>query len=156
MQGGDGSYTLDPNVTVTSNTYKLIPGLTIPKDPYITITGKTSVDAYLYLEVIEVNKAVQLSYTIDSGYWTPVDGIAGPHGGSVYYYNRTPGNGYKINDQTTGLSAIPILTSDSFRLGKLPITGSTESLKFCGYLVQAISGDSVTTAFQGKFTTVTP
>ena len=155
VQGSDGSYTLGTD-TVVTNEYKLIPGLTIPKDPYITITGKTSIDAYLYLEVIEVNKAAQLSYTIDSGYWTPVDGIAGPHGGSVYYYNRTPVNGYKINDQTTGLTAIPVIASNSFTLTKIPITGSTEALKFCGYLVQAVDGENVTTAFQGKFATVTP
>ena len=48
----NGSYQLGAAV-VNGNTYKLIPGLDIPKDPHIIIEGKTPIQAYLYLEVVD-------------------------------------------------------------------------------------------------------
>lgn len=47
----NGQYTLNGEV-VQSNEYEIMPGMVIPKDPYITIQGKTETPAYLYVEVI--------------------------------------------------------------------------------------------------------
>ncbi len=148
VQQTDGSYTLGA-AEVTSNTYKLIPGLTIPKDPYISIVGKTPVSAYLYLEVIEQD--IGFDYTVDSAYWTSL-GVTGPHGGAVYAYT-----GGLIDDTSAGLDRIPILAGNSFTLGSTPVTGGTEALRFCGFLVQPTDTETTAAAaFNGKFAAVTP
>lgn len=152
VQGTDGSYTLNNGSVVNANTYQLIPGLTIPKDPYVAITGKTAIGAYLYLEVIEDSLSAQLTYAIDTTKWTLLSGVVGPHGGAVYTYAAG-----LIDNQSTGLDHIAILSGNSFTLTKTPITGSAEALKFCGYLIQPASGEATAlAAFTGKFSAVTP
>lgn len=49
---GDGEYTLDQTQEVTENTYNLLPGLDIPKDPFVQITAKTPIKAYVFIEVV--------------------------------------------------------------------------------------------------------
>ena len=84
----DGSYMLCGNVVV-SNTYTLIPGLDIPKDPYITIVNKTPVSAYLFLEVVDTLDAVDgnkpVTYEMAEG-WSLIAGLKGAHDGDVYIY----------------------------------------------------------------------
>ena len=151
VQAEDGHYTLGSAV-VTTNTYKLIPGLTIPKDPYVSIIGKTDIDAYLYLEVIEDSLAAQLTYEIDDTTWTLLSGMTGPHGGALYTYAAG-----LVNDQSTGLDHIPVLKNNSFSLTPIPVTGSTEALKFCGFLVEPTGAEATAAAaFTGKFAAVTP
>ena len=52
----DGSYVLISENIVEEQAYKLMPGVDIPKDPYITIEGKTPIPAYLSVEVVELFK----------------------------------------------------------------------------------------------------
>lgn len=52
----DGTYELLES-TSAGNTYVLIPGVDIPKDPRIVITGKTPIPAYLYLSVTDTTNA---------------------------------------------------------------------------------------------------
>ena len=72
---------------VTGNTYKLMPGVDIPKDPTVRIIGYTGLPAYVYVEVVgEPTKNV--SFAIDDD-WAPLmDGetqVKGPKDGKVYY-----------------------------------------------------------------------
>ena len=55
----DGSYTLNGEEVLASelpanaepvNTYQLIPGLDIPKDPHVIVANKTSIKSYLLLK----------------------------------------------------------------------------------------------------------
>lgn len=152
VRNEDGSYTLD-SALVTSNTYKLIPGLTIPKDPYIAISTKTPIKAYLYLEVIEEEISSKLSYEINDTDWTLLSGLTGPHGGAVYAYR----DGLLIDNLTPDLDHISILKDNSFSLSRTPVTGTSEALRFCGYLVQPTETDTTAAeAFNGKFSEVTP
>ena len=48
----DGSYVLNDNIVVEQS-YMLMPGVDVPKDPFITVEGKTPIPAYLYVEVVE-------------------------------------------------------------------------------------------------------
>jgi hypothetical protein len=48
----DGSYVLGDNIVVEQS-YMLMPGVDVPKDPFITVEGKTPIPAYLYVEVVE-------------------------------------------------------------------------------------------------------
>ena len=152
VQNTDGSYSLSGSTLVTTNTYQLIPGLTIPKDPYVAITGKTALGAYLYLEVVEDSLSAQLTYAIDTTNWTLLTGAVGPHGGTVYTYAAG-----LIDDNSTGIDHINILSGSAFTLSRTPVTGSAEALKFCGYLIQPEAGETTAAAaFTGKFSAVTP
>ena len=91
------SASLAESVTIQETTgteYLLIPGHDITKDPKIVITGKTTIPAYLFVEVVdkldtnlvegETKKPV--SYSMATG-WTELEGITGADGSKVYYYN---------------------------------------------------------------------
>ncbi len=150
VQGEDGSYTLHSTNLVTTNTYQLIPGLTIPKDPFISVTNKTSISAYIYLEVIDSSVSPAVSYSVNSSVWTPLTGVTGPHGGDVYVYSAG-----LVNDHSSGLDHIPILTGNSFTLPPTPITGAREVLMFYGYMIEPTSASATAEAtFTG--TPITP
>lgn len=65
----NGGYSLHASDVVTSNSYKLIPGLDVPKDPHIIIKGKTPIPAYLFIEV-ESTLDTPVVYQIDDANWT--------------------------------------------------------------------------------------
>ena len=79
----DGTYSLDTTTSTDENPYTLMPGVDVPKDPKITIKGKTAVPAYLYVEVCS-NLPTTVTYYMATG-WTDL-GITGPKGGKVYVY----------------------------------------------------------------------
>ena len=83
LQQEDGSYVLDADSLVTTNTYQLIPGLTIPKDPFISIENKTEIPAYLYVEVVPDSISPSVSYSVNTTLWQLLTGVTGPHGGQV-------------------------------------------------------------------------
>lgn len=81
----DGSYKLGSK-TVTQNTYDLIPGLDIPKDPHVVITNKTAIEAYLYVEVVDETQNEAIAWAM-SKEWKLLDGVEGKGGnGTVYVY----------------------------------------------------------------------
>ncbi len=96
----DGTYTLDKTAEpVTSNTYILIPGVDIPKDPYITITGRTSIPAILFIEIeSSLDEDTQL-YSTDAN-WSYLTTSGSK---KVYYYNADPSGTISIlqGDQIT-------------------------------------------------------
>ena len=165
---GAGEYTLSASETKSSNEYLLIPGTTIPKDPFIVITGKTEIPAYLYVEVVEADlpdlmvkdtfddaidaetapadeRAVTFELTSD---WTLVkdgDGnpVRGYHGGSVYVWK----NGTIIQDLastttvTEGDGTYQILKNNAVVVTTHRPVGSDENpykLDFYGYLLQTL------------------
>lgn len=149
----DGSYSLDSEVVTENNTYILLPGLDIPKDPFISIVDKSSIGSYLFLEVVETldtvtetdpvtdqattHKPVDYSLTGD---WLPLPGATGKHGGAVYVYAKD-GVPVVIDDRLTAgkpdlTATIPILQGDrvtvSQYLKKYNVTenGDTDVLTF--------------------------
>ena len=73
----DGSYAVDSSSdaqTTSGFSYKLIPGVTLPAAPYVEITGKAEIPAYLYIEVKNTNDDVSL--TFDNS-WTLLSGVTG-------------------------------------------------------------------------------
>lgn len=109
--------------TVTSNTYELMPGVDIPKDPYVRITGKSPIPAYLFIEVVDrTNSAIEISLRPE---WIELDGadIVPQHGGTVYYYN--PG------EHPTPLASFdkedfPILAEDKVTVKQTYLHGDKE------------------------------
>lgn len=108
---GRGSYTLDTGTDpVDSNNYStVLPGLDIPKDPFVTVTNKSSIAAYVYVEVVNGLKDSKITYTLADS-WKLLTGVAGQHGGAVYVYTA----GDTVPDQiTTNIGPIYILKDDT-------------------------------------------
>lgn len=85
--------------------YKMVPGITLPKDPKVTVMAGSE-DCYVFVEVTPSNNYSTYfdAYVIDSAYWTPL--------GNTY-----PNVYYK---EVTGLTAegatnleLPILTNNA-------------------------------------------
>lgn len=85
--------TSDITVTLnetTGDTYKMIPGYTIAKDPKVTVTAGSE-DCYLFVKVEKSNNFDDfMTYEIAEG-WTALDGVEG-----VYY--RTIDSADKMNE----------------------------------------------------------
>ena len=142
----DGTYTLNTATPVSGNTYVLVPGVSIPKDPKIILEGKSAVPTYLYVEVITDLPTV-VTYAMADG-WTEL-GITGSHGGKLYVYNS-------VLDDKTDLSApIYILKNNTLNVGKELPQGSSGFLNFYAYMVQKGSGQDATTAFTANILSIT-
>lgn len=83
---GHGSYTLGAT-EVTENTYGVVlPGLDIPKDPFVKVENKSKIPAYVYVEVVDGKlKEAKITYTIADS-WKLLEGVTGKNGGLVYVY----------------------------------------------------------------------
>lgn len=132
-------------VEVDSNTYEVLPKTELPKDPYIRIVGKTSVAAYLYVEVVDGLAGSGVSYTM-ADCWVKLDGVKGNHGGQIYVYKYNNGTAdTNIVNDTTNLEQIYILKDNTLTVGEtVSIDKETNptgiNLSFYGYLAQATIG----------------
>lgn len=83
----DGSYILT-STQVKTNSYELLPGLDIPKDPTVSVDKESTIPVYVFLEVtdtIETQDEDVIAFTVDP-VWKAVAGVTGIHGGQVYVY----------------------------------------------------------------------
>ena len=131
-----GAYTLDTADPVTENSYELIPGLDIPKDPHVVITKPDALPVYVYVEVVDglTDPAVTYSLTED---WTHLD-ITGPNGGMVYAYEKS----------VTESETIYILDNNTIYVSQeLNLSGEV-NLTFHAYMYQAIAGKSADEVYQ--------
>lgn len=115
MRDPTGLYTLTDTVLpydeTIGNAYTLIPGLDIPKDPYVQIIGKTTIPVYVFVEVkdnLPVSNS-QITYSVDTTLWTKLEDVTGVNGGTVYVYN----DAIDHNFGTNGTGTIRILTTDT-------------------------------------------
>ena len=76
----DGSYQLTEPY-VLENTYVLMSGVDIPKDPHILIQGKTNIPAYLFVEIEDTVGNDALTWAVDETLWEAVPGTQ-----NVYVY----------------------------------------------------------------------
>ena len=121
-----------------------MPGVDVPKDPKITITGKTAVPAYLYVEVLESeNFPATVTYSMAEG-WIDLE-ITGPKGGKVYVY------GTVLNGTTPNLT-IQILENDTLKVSQNLLRGTTATMTFYGYMAQQVSAyANATETFTANF-----
>lgn len=104
----DGSYELDSSaITEEGQTYMLMPGVDIKKDPTVRVTGYTGVPAYLFVvtEVSEYGTALGFSMAdgweaLDNGVWykelTSADIPGEDETYKDYPVLETPADGYQI------------------------------------------------------------
>lgn len=123
----DGSYVLtntllpiaddpetDDDEAKLGNTYTLLPGLDVPKDPHIVITNKTPIACYVYVEVVSKLDGSALTYEVDvyngdaddaeynpGGKWIKLSGVIGKNGGTVYVYTGGTSEAKAVIDDLT-------------------------------------------------------
>lgn len=146
---GDGVYTLDNNTEVTSNSYSILPGVNIPKDPTVDVVGLEE-HAYLYIKVTSTLPE-GLSYSIDSTTWTALgDSYPGVY---VYSGSKAENNIVKATNaapetiEATILTGNQIVVADSY-------SGTSDDIKlsFDAYMVQATgNGDSAAAAWANTY-----
>lgn len=125
-----GAYELDAATPVATNSYDLIPGLDIPKDPYVVITKKDALPVYVYVEVVDgLGTGSGISYTLSAD-WEDL-GVTGPNGGKIYAYKS----------QITTNQTIDILENNTVYVSqKLNKAAGNLELTFHAYMYQAITG----------------
>ena len=150
VRNADGSYIVNKTAApVSSTSYELMPGVSNEKDPYVKITGKTEIPAYLYVEAVDptglvtAGEGAVFKYALTAD-WTKLDRVPGRHGGTVYYYNGTLSTG----DQT-----ISILLDDRFTVtGQFDNTSfQSGTLTFYAYLAQKVDSKTAVQTFEAQF-----
>lgn len=139
----NGEYTLDKDKTVTENYYHLLPGLDIPKDPYVQVTGKTDIPAFLYVEVVKELTDEALMYTIDPKHWLLLEGFGGKNGGMVYVFTVDTHNPAEIGEEFNS-NPVNILTNDILVVRQnLKHSTAADKLKFYACMGETTSSDAV-------------
>lgn len=71
----NGYYTLDgTKETKTGNIYEyVIPGVDIPKDPWVLVDGQFDVSFALYLKIVKDNFPKSITYSLIEEYWDQVE-----------------------------------------------------------------------------------
>lgn len=128
ITGKPGEYTLTAE-EVNGNEYTVMPGVDIPKDPFVRVNKPVGVDVYLFVEVVD-GTGEQLTVTVDSAKWTKLAGVTGTHGGDVY----TLASGRLTEGNT--LDATHILEEDKIVVANATIVAPGQ-VTFYGYLIQA-------------------
>ncbi len=134
MAGGNTNYALDTTDTVSKNTYTAVPGIVIPKDPFIVLDGKNEVACTLYLEVVDGNNKYAEFEIGDE--WKESDEFEAQHEGTIYVYKETIAA--KGDTKITGiLKNNQIRIIDTYANKKDTTINENEfSIDFYAYLVQ--------------------
>lgn len=126
---------------VYKNSYTLIPGLDIPKDPKITILNKTPIKAFLFLEVVETVNEEAIVFQVNDDLWKKTE-LTPKHNGVVYYYSTDGSNAAVLGETIVKELTIPILKSNTIQVNQnvLSTLGTeTKVLNFYVYLVEKTS-----------------
>lgn len=139
----DGSYVLldgqegRENQIVTSNTYILMPGVDVPKDPYVVVLDKSPIAAYIYI-VVGSDLPATATYSLES-HWIAVSGYP-----NVYVY--APGGTPQA--VIGNVDAIPILQGNIITVSQNYSENGSVSLTFDAYMYQVIAGETPEEVYQ--------
>ena len=131
---------LDGSTEKPGNSYVLIPGLDIPKDPYVQITDKTPIEVYVYLIVTEDSiTAKNITYQLKD-HWKPIS-----DGSKVYVYSDANG-AKKVTADTT----IPVLQDNTVYVSQdlSDLTGSV-TLSFSACMKQYVTDKTAQEIYSG-------
>lgn len=127
----DGTYTLTAT-EVSGNTYDILPGVAIPKDPTVDVVGLQEY-AYLFIKVTGLPMAEGLTATVDPANWTAL-------GGGVYVYSgiEAENNIIKATDTAMKEFTVGILAGNQVVVADT-YNGVSDDIKlsFEAYMVQA-------------------
>ena len=146
----DGSYTIADNAELAlGNDYTVLPEVNLPKNPFVRLTGKTTVPAYLYIEVVDtLGEDSGLSYEIAEE-WVLLENAVGSNGGDIYVYSDEQGDPVILTADIG--EDVAILVDDQIVVGDTLSIPDGAELSFYGYLAQASAGEDATSAFGACF-----
>lgn len=147
-------YDADENKLLTDLTkevtdYKIIPGVTLPKDPFVVVE-KGSEACWLFVKVEEVGTFVEgkVTYAIDNAVWKAGTKTATEEGNGVpvgVYFCEAPAVAEDAADDDTYnvLKDMHVVVSDQLTKEDIKNLPATNTLTFTAYAIQK---DGVTTA----------
>jgi len=139
-----GNYTLDMDGELTNgNTYDVVPGVTLPKDPFVQLKRTNTTPAYLFIEVVN-EASTAFSFDIDDTQWKAL-GINGNNGGALYVHSTDKTNAVVLEDVDTTYNiiknkAVKVDDGESAKeLGLVDAEGNAtnKTIKFYAYICQA-------------------
>lgn len=140
----------DINITLaetTGNSYKIIPGVNIAKDPKVTVEANSEA-CWLFVKVVETGTFVEdkVTYNIANG-WTALEGVNGVYYREVDAATAKEGTFYYVlagND--TYPNGVVTVSEDLTKTEVNSIT-TPPTLTFTAYAVQAESFDTAAAAW---------
>lgn len=148
-KNNDGTYTLG-ETTVTSNTYVVMPGVNLPKDPTVNVKAASGA-YYLFVEVTKGTKVDgdTLGYTVDGSKWIRLN----IEGREVYAYTTDGTNPAILN---APVSNAHVLTGDTITVSGdeakiAALTADNANLTFKAYACQAAGFEDAAAAFKACF-----
>ena len=158
---GDYAYETQPEtnhyITVKSNSYVLMPGVEIKKDPYIRITDKTDIEAYLFLEIVGMppeGDGKGVTYQLMDE-WKLVENLTGKNGGKVYVYSQGE-DPVKLTDKTldssNGISIIKIIKDGKVYVSQKLAKDAKLEIKFYAVMAEAVDGKTLAQTYNDAVT----
>lgn len=136
-QNKDGTYTLDTTKPTTANSYTVMPGVNLPKDPTVEVTAANG-PYYLFVKVTEgahFNKDI-FGYSIDDAAWKQLKDADGKDVAGVYVYTTDKTNAAILTGAVTANvlkdKVVTVADADSITLADADCT-----LTFQAYACQA-------------------
>lgn len=112
--------------------YTLMPGVDIPKDPHVVVTGKSNIPAYLFIEVVDTSVDDALIYEVNTDVWQETTLKNPDHGGKMYVYTVEGKPAKLVADPP---NPIYILRNNTVEVGqKLLTKRAVNALTFYVYL----------------------
>ena len=149
-EDGDGVYTLNTGTEVDGNSYTVLPGVALPKDPFIATLEELKMDAYVFVEVKDTTGS-SLNVVVDSDKWVLISGVTGPQGGQVYAMKANDG----IVAAGDKLGPITILKNDTVTVNNDEVSDAGSqfggSVTFYGYMIQKGNFANATAAWMGAY-----
>lgn len=132
----------DENLTKLVDNYKIIPGVTLPKDPFVVVE-KGSEACWLFVKVEENGTFVEgkVTYEIDDSVWTAGTKTTTDEGNGVpvgVYYCEAPAVAKDAaNDATYNvLKDKQVVVSDQLTKQEIENLPEANTLKFTAYAIQ--------------------
>jgi len=145
ISGNPDVYELTTEETTQGNTYRLMPGVDVPKDPYVRIKGYTGVNAYVYVELISDADPRYVTFSL-SDKWVKLDSITNR---KIYYYTGTL--------QAADLIELEILDGKGLTVNYGLPRKTDAFIKFDAFIAQrtnAVSAADAAAVFNANFTPV--
>lgn len=149
-KNNDGTYTLAEATTKEGNSYVVMPGVNLPKDPTVNVKAASGA-YYLFVEVTKGAKVDgdTLGYTVDGSKWINLN----IEGREVYAYTADGTNPAILNAPVNNVHVLTgdtiTVSGDAAKIGAL--TADNAKLSFKAYACQAAGFENAAAAFTECF-----
>lgn len=138
----DGSYMLTSK-EVKQNSYTVMPGVDIPKNPHFIVTKKSNLPAFLFIEVVS-DAPAEVTFDLTDK-WLDL-GVKGVNNGDVYVYS-TDGVEPLVLDNTFTENKVKIILDDTIYVSDKAKAGSAFNINIFGFLLQQFEDMTATEIF---------